>query len=192
MSYTHMCHDVLAFMDTKALRNVVLIGHSMGGKVAKSLALSYPDRIAGLVVLDIAPVKYTAADPAWKAVKGIIDSLRDVKIERGMTKRNVDRDLRATVEDPALRAFVLTNLEEGMGGGRSSSSDGSSDGMLQWKININSISTQLDVIAGFDYLQSEIQSNNNYDNDASDVVNTPRKTNIYEGDTFFINGGTSR
>lgn len=163
MSYTHMCHDVLAFMDELNLSKAILIGHSMGGKVAKSCALQYPNRISGLVVLDIAPVTYTTKDPAWSAVKGIIDSLKDVQIEEGMTKRNIDQALRSSVEDPALRAFVLTNLEEDK-----------KKKMLRWKINIESIASQLDVIAGFDYGD---------DNDEDDTK--------YHGDTFFINGGTS-
>ncbi len=158
-----MCHDVLAFMDELNLSKAILIGHSMGGKVAKSCALQYPNRISGLVVLDIAPVTYTTKDPAWSAVKGIIDSLKDVQIEEGMTKRNIDQALRSSVEDPALRAFVLTNLEEDK-----------KKKMLRWKINIESIASQLDVIAGFDYGD---------DNDEDDTK--------YHGDTFFINGGTS-
>lgn len=170
MSYTHMCHDVLAFMNKKQLSKVVLIGHSMGGKVAKSLALSHPGRISGLVVLDIAPVRYTENDPAWKAVRGIIDSLNMVKIEEGMTKRNIDQSLRSLVEDPALRAFVLTNLEEDR-----------KNQMMKWKINLNSISSQLDVIAGFDVNYNEMVE------DVGDDVDQAQ----YQGDTLFINGGTS-
>ena len=161
MSYTHMGHDVLAFMDELNLSKAILIGHSMGGKVAKSCALQYPERISGLVVLDIAPVTYTDSNPAWNAVQVIIDSLKDVQIEPGMTKRNIDQALRSTVEDPALRAFVLTNLEE----------DKDKD-ILRWKVNIDSIASQLDVIAGFDYGDNE-------------------ESTKYHGDTFFINGGTS-
>ncbi|WP_131829661.1 alpha/beta fold hydrolase, partial [Teichococcus deserti] len=40
---------------------VDLLGHSMGGKVAMTLALSQPARIARLVVADIAPVDYPPA-----------------------------------------------------------------------------------------------------------------------------------
>jgi len=176
MSYSHMCHDVLAFINKLNLSKVILIGHSMGGKVAKSLALSQPDRIAGLVVLDIAPVRYGVNDPAWKAVKSIIDSLLDVNLEPGKTKRNIDMDLRASVEDPAIRAFVLTNLEEDR-----------KEKKMRWKINIKSISSQLDVIAGFDVNQNEM--NNDFVDSDEEMPLTPF---LYEGDTFFINGGTSK
>lgn len=36
--------------------NYTYLGHSMGGKIAMTLALKYPDLIEQLVVLDVAPV----------------------------------------------------------------------------------------------------------------------------------------
>ena len=40
-----------AFADALTLNRVVLIGHSMGGAIAQSFALKYPDRTAGLVLI---------------------------------------------------------------------------------------------------------------------------------------------
>jgi len=136
-----------------------------------TLALSQPDRIAGLVVLDTSPVTYDSVNnPAWKAVENIIAALQEVKLESGKSKRDIDVDLRQKVEDPALRAFVLTNLESIKG------DDGGN--LLRWKINIESIASQLDQIAGFaltDMKKSETE-----------------KEVGYSGDTFFINGGSSQ
>lgn len=44
--------DVLAFMDALTLPRVIIAGHSMGGAVAQTMALHYPDRIAGIVLLN--------------------------------------------------------------------------------------------------------------------------------------------
>lgn len=51
--------DVAHYLDTQGPPDVptVLVGHSMGGKVAMHLALTQPQRVAALVVVDIAPVK---------------------------------------------------------------------------------------------------------------------------------------
>ena len=170
MSYSHMAHDVLAFLDKHEIEKAILCGHSMGGKVAKSLALSNPDRVAGLVVLDIAPVTYTSEDASWNAVEGIIQSLRDVELPPGKTKRDVDFELRTSVEDPALRAFVLTNLDNLP----------SKDKVitLRWKINVQAIAEELHKIAGFDVGSVDLQEDS-----ASDLQ--------YEGDTFLIKGGAS-
>jgi pimeloyl-ACP methyl ester carboxylesterase len=40
---------------------VTFIGHSMGGKAVMALTALAPERISGLVVIDIAPVDYTFA-----------------------------------------------------------------------------------------------------------------------------------
>lgn len=42
---------VLAFLDAARLDRVVLAGHSMGGAIAQTLALEYPDRLDGLVLV---------------------------------------------------------------------------------------------------------------------------------------------
>ena len=166
MSYTAMANDVLSFCNRHNLEQVELIGHSVGGKVAQALALMAPERVAGLVVLDIAPVTYTADEPHWKAVHDIVQALRSVPllllppdINNGapLSKREVDGKLRKAIPDPALRAFCLTNLDEKTG---------------RWKVHLDSIAQQLDTLARFDV-----------------VVPQPSR---YDGDAFFIHGGQSR
>ena len=44
--------DVIRVLDHLALENAVILGHSMGGFVALKCALSYPDRVRALVLLD--------------------------------------------------------------------------------------------------------------------------------------------
>ena len=58
MDYPGMAADVLAYLDHHALANPILLGHSMGGKVAITLALQNPERLRVLIVADIAPVRY--------------------------------------------------------------------------------------------------------------------------------------
>jgi pimeloyl-ACP methyl ester carboxylesterase len=58
MDYVEMAEDVLQLIDRLELKRPMVMGHSMGGKVAMALALRHPARIAGLIVVDIAPVSY--------------------------------------------------------------------------------------------------------------------------------------
>ena len=48
-----MAQDVVNFLTSQNIEKVILVGHSMGGKVAQALALLYPQFVEGLVVLDI-------------------------------------------------------------------------------------------------------------------------------------------
>lgn len=137
MDYKDMAADVLDFMDQQRMERAVLVGHSMGGKVAQACALLQPERVDGLVVLDIAPVSYSSEDAHWKAVHDIIHTMCQVPVGSGVTKTQVDQYLRSAIPDPALRAFVLTNMQV-------------RNGACQWKIPIETIADQLDRLAAFD------------------------------------------
>jgi pimeloyl-ACP methyl ester carboxylesterase len=42
---------LLAFLDGLGLETAIVVGHSMGGAIALSFALDYPDRLAGLILV---------------------------------------------------------------------------------------------------------------------------------------------
>lgn len=216
MTYSEMARDVIAFMDKiPELKNgnndgegglangeeegmingmekqkAVIVGHSMGGKVAQSLALMYPERVAGLVVIDIAPVRYysdQARDKegggAWSAVEQIVRNVASIDLneEQFTTKRDVDAVLRnGMLEDAALRAFVLTNLEQLR----------NEDVPLRWKIHWEGIVNELDSIAGFDV--HDIVMDESVNNEGEEESQSGSSNVQYEGDVFFIHGGASR
>lgn len=56
MDYRDMAADLRGFMAARGiLGDAILVGHSMGGKVAMTLALTEPSAIAGLVSADMPP-----------------------------------------------------------------------------------------------------------------------------------------
>jgi pimeloyl-ACP methyl ester carboxylesterase len=44
-------HAVVAFLDALKIERAILLGHSMGGAIAQTLALHFPQRVAGLVLI---------------------------------------------------------------------------------------------------------------------------------------------
>ena len=225
MSYSDMARDVLAFIDNTIAtqtetnasggidqQRVVVVGHSMGGKVAQALALMYPERIAGLVVLDIAPVRYRASGKeGWRTIEEIVHSVSSINLDSTVdnggelgvlqykTKRDVDMALQkstAILQDPALRAFVLTNLESVPSSSSSSSSSPNNNdtekqspaALLRWKINWEGIVNDIDKIAGFDVHDIDMDNDNDDDVTTTTTNNKPQ----YKGDVFFIHGGASR
>lgn len=59
-------HDTLHVMDVLGFDRVILIGHSLGGKVAARVAALCRERVAGLIIVDTEP----DADPVAKAHVG--------------------------------------------------------------------------------------------------------------------------
>lgn len=112
MDYSSMAQDLLRYMDMNSLKEVIVLGHSMGGKVAMSLALLSPERIKALIVADISPVTYQAGrhDSIFKA----LFSLYETDIH---SRAEADNYLAEHVEEPGIRQFLLKNLKPISGGG---------------------------------------------------------------------------
>lgn len=94
-------------------RPVVLLGHSMGGKIAMRLALRHPELIQGLVVIDIAPI----ARQETTEFANYIDALLDLDLASLPDRRAADEILRTAIPNPTTRAFLLQNLDRESAGG---------------------------------------------------------------------------
>ncbi|XP_067034253.1 sn-1-specific diacylglycerol lipase ABHD11-like [Acropora muricata] len=88
------------------LSKAVVMGHSMGGKTAMTLALSYPEYVHSLIVVDMSPTKLTLDDdiPQYLAAK------RDMNLAFVNNKQDAERMLMNAVPNSFLRSFFLTNL----------------------------------------------------------------------------------
>jgi pimeloyl-ACP methyl ester carboxylesterase len=82
----------------------VVVGHSLGGKVAMVLTLAHPELVASLVVVDIAPKGYGDLD----RFRGYIDEMRALPLAE-LTSRS-DAEARFAEPDPGVKAFLLQNL----------------------------------------------------------------------------------
>lgn len=132
MSYPAMAADVLRLMDTLGLDQASLLGHSMGGKVAMWLALEHPERIARLVVADMAPVAY-AEDGDHRE---LIDALLALDLENLASRAEATERLAEAIPSLGIRQFLLTNLEQHQGNWR-------------WRIPLQRLRDSLAVLRGF-------------------------------------------
>lgn len=120
-----MVDDVVAFMDEHQIVDPVVIGHSMGGKVAMNLAVAHPGRLSKLVVVDIAPKPYNMDDYV------ILKGLNAVPITTITTRQEADEALAQYVPEPEVRQFLLKNLQRKPEGG------------FQWKLNLPAITENI-------------------------------------------------
>ncbi len=131
MRYAAMAADVLETLAARDALPAVLIGHSMGGKVAMRAALDRPDAVAGLVVADIAPVSYP---PHFRA---IVAAMTARPRAPGRARAAAEAALPAAVPDPALRAFLCQNFIPGAA--------------PRWRIGLAEIAAELeDPIGGWE------------------------------------------
>jgi esterase len=104
MTYPAMAADVGALWDRQEIERSDLIGHSMGGKAAMWLALTEPERVDRLVVVDIAPVRYD------HSFQWLIWSLRRLPLDRTSGRAEADEWLARQIPESGLRRFLLQNL----------------------------------------------------------------------------------
>ena len=104
MDYLAMADDVKQFIEQHQLENPILLGHSMGGKVAMVLAVRYPALVKALVVVDIAPV---ATDTCHTSV---VRALRNLNLAAVTSRGNAEMALSFDIPDASLRRFLLQNL----------------------------------------------------------------------------------
>ncbi len=105
MNYRLMAEDVLTYMDDYGVENAHLIGHSMGGKVAMTLASLAPQRVNRLAVIDIAPVTYHTSRH-----NAILQGLSAMPLASLTSRNEADQFLAAYVPELAVRQFLLKNL----------------------------------------------------------------------------------
>jgi pimeloyl-ACP methyl ester carboxylesterase len=106
MTYAAMAGDVIAWLDVQGLARVTLLGHSMGGKVAMLLACRHPDRVARLIVVDIAPKDYF-----WVAHRAEFAAMNELDLTSLQSRAEAELRFEARVDDWAMRKFIATNLE---------------------------------------------------------------------------------
>lgn len=128
MSYDHMISDVLALLDQHDIESTIVLGHSMGGKLAMGLASAHPERVKAAIVVDIAPVDYP---PQHQTV---FRALRSLDLRGLKSRGQADQQMAREIDEVGLRQFLLSNLRRG-------------DDGFQWRMNLDVIEEQYDEIA---------------------------------------------
>ncbi|MFK7963939.1 MAG: alpha/beta fold hydrolase [Burkholderiaceae bacterium] len=104
MNYAVMAQDISNLIASRGWEQVSVLGHSMGGKVAITLALRQPPELQRLIVADIAPVVYAPHH------REFIQAMLALDLSRIERRSDADRQLASTIAEPGVRAFLLQNL----------------------------------------------------------------------------------
>ena len=100
-----MAADIIELMDDLRLPSAVLIGHSLGGKVAMQIALNHPQRVAGLVVGDISPVQYPQTNNVLA-----LDALEALSQQQITSRAAADETMGRYIDEPVTKGFLLKNV----------------------------------------------------------------------------------
>ena len=104
MSYLDMARDLKEYCDDHSLNDVVLMGHSMGGKTAMWAAGLFPNLFQKLIVVDIAPKYYP---PHHQQILAGLKALDEAELD---SRTEAEELLAKYIEEEGVRLFLLKNL----------------------------------------------------------------------------------
>ena len=130
MTYDEMAADVAALIARLGLDRPAILGHSMGGKVAMTLALTDPESVGRLIVVDIAPISYGDHFSSYTA------AMRGVDAMNASGREEIKRALLQTIPDDRTVGFLMTNLVR-------------QGEQYDWRINLVALATSMSEISAF-------------------------------------------
>ena len=128
MDYAEMAADVRDTLDAYGLDAATVLGHSLGGKTAMELALSAPERVSALIVVDIAPIVYDRRHDQE------LEALHELDLSAVRSRGDADAALADPIPNPAIRQFLLKNLSR-------------TDNGFTWRIPLETIHAEYAEIA---------------------------------------------
>lgn len=129
MSSTEMAEDVYNFVKEKGLTsNLVIMGHSMGARVAMTYCMLYPETLKGSVIVDFLPYDYYN-DERFKMTRETEAMLKKlVQIDMDQEYKVVAEKIRGSANNKAVADFVMTNIRKD-----------ENTGKYRWKCNLPAI-----------------------------------------------------
>ena len=127
-SYALMAQDVANLMDQLNINHAVMVGHSMGGKVALHFAQEYPEKLTKLVVVDMGVKSYPPHH------QHILDALHQLPLDQLKTRNEAAALLRSQLQNEGVVQFILKNLYW------------KEKGLLAWRMNLSVLEASMSEI----------------------------------------------
>ena len=103
-NYEILVKDLKLYCEYYNLKDIVLLGHSMGGKTAMLFSATYPKLVSKLIIADIAPRFYPRHHHA------ILEGLLALDFEEIVTRKESEAVLSKYVSHVPTRQFLLKNV----------------------------------------------------------------------------------
>ena len=117
-SYALMAEDLRALTEELNLKNIILLGHSMGAKVAMTFAQQHPTILKKLILVDMGIKEYPMHH------QHILAGIKGLNLSDYASRGEAELDLEKYVENQGVRQFLLKNLYW------------KSKGELAWRMNV--------------------------------------------------------
>ena len=139
-NYDVMCNDLSQYIEDNNLKDVILIGHSLGGKLAMKYAFEFSNNIKKMIVVDIAPREYNV-----DFHKNLLNKLLQISLNQFKQRKEVENVMIQYGVDKNISLFLLKNLYR------------DNFGSFLWRFNLKVLASELDNIKPADFITGELQ-----------------------------------
>ncbi len=140
-NYLALTDDLFDFIDDNEIEDPIIIGHSMGGKVAMRFALENPLLVKKLVVVDITLKAY---GPRKQHLK-IIEAMKTINLKEIKHRSEAEEQLAKFVPEKKIQFFILKNLHR------------LDKDEFEWRLNFEGIERSLKTM--FDAINTSVKFN---------------------------------
>ena len=127
-SYISMANDVIELINDSGLEKTILLGHSMGGKVAMHVAQINAKLLSKLVVVDMGIKQYPPHH------HHILQGIHSVHLEGVNSRAEADKQLTEFIDSEGVKQFLLKNLYW------------KEKGKLAWRMNVSVLENSMNEI----------------------------------------------
>lgn len=127
-SYISMANDVIELINDLGIEKTILLGHSMGGKVAMHVAQINGKLLSKLVVVDMGIKQYPPHH------QHILQGIHSVQLEGVNSRAEADKQLNEFIDSEGVKQFLLKNLYW------------KEKGKLAWRMNVSVLENSMNEI----------------------------------------------
>jgi esterase len=127
-SYISMANDVIELINDLGIEKTILLGHSMGGKVAMHVAQINGKLLSKLVIVDMGIKQYPPHH------QHILKGIHSVQLEGVNSRVEADKQLTEFIDSEGVKQFLLKNLYW------------KEKGKLAWRMNVSVLENSMNEI----------------------------------------------
>ncbi len=127
-TYYALVDDLVEFIEQHSIEMPIILGHSMGGKVAMRYTLENPDDVSALIVVDTSMRTYLSHNYH----RTLIDAMKSVDFSKVTSRQEVVEHMKGFIDSQRIVQFLVKNLFW------------KEKDVLAWRINLDAIDLNLD------------------------------------------------
>lgn len=140
-TFEAMSEDLKNYIAHHDLQHPIILGHSLGGKVAMHFCFKNKSLVSKLIVVDIAPKSYSI-----DFHRNILNTLVDFQLNDFKSRNEIDLALSSSIKDFAIRLFLMKNIYR------------NDSGFFAWRFNIKVLLDKIENIQAANFLINTINT----------------------------------